>query len=173
MSRRGVRADYQLFRYILDKQAGFMFRVLKQRHDQMFSREIEGKLTTAQWAALSKLAEVQKCTQNRLGRLTSMDGATIKGVVDRLTDRGLTQTRFDLKDRRRVIVSLTRKGRDLVSKLTPQAISVTNRILESLDPQERVTLTELLKRLIEPKSSRQAKSSALVEAEKPMLDAVQ
>ena len=42
------------------------------------------------WAVLAKLTETGPCAQNVLGRLTAMDVATIKGVIDRLTARGLT-----------------------------------------------------------------------------------
>ena len=44
-------------------------------------------------------------SQNRLGRLKAMDVATIKGVIDRLTARGLTETSADPKDGRRLLVS--------------------------------------------------------------------
>ena len=37
-----------------------------------------------------------------------MDVATIKGVIDRLTARGLTETSPDPEDGRRLLVSLTR-----------------------------------------------------------------
>ena len=39
-----------------------------------------------------------------------MDVATIKGVIDRLTARGLTETSPDPEDGRRLLVSLTRAG---------------------------------------------------------------
>ena len=50
-------------------------------------------LTPTQWAALAKLRELGDCSQNHLGRLTAMDAATIKEVVDRLTVRGFTTVR--------------------------------------------------------------------------------
>ena len=56
-----------------------------QRHATIFAREIGINLTSPQWAALSKLAETRPCSQNQLGRLTAMDVAAIKGVIDRLT----------------------------------------------------------------------------------------
>ena len=63
--------------YILDEQIGFILRQVWQRHATIFSREIGINLTSAQWAALSKLTETGPCSQNQLGRLTAMDVATI------------------------------------------------------------------------------------------------
>jgi MarR family transcriptional regulator, lower aerobic nicotinate degradation pathway regulator len=73
--------------YILDEQIGFILRQVWQRHATIFAKEIGINLTPTQWAALAKLTETGPCSQNQLGRLTAMDVATIKGVIDRLTAR--------------------------------------------------------------------------------------
>src|SRR6201987_1791056 len=88
--------------YILDEQIGFILRQVWQRHATIFARDIGINLTPTQWAALAKLTETGACSQNQLGRLTAMDVATIKGVIDRLTARGLTETRPDPADGRRL-----------------------------------------------------------------------
>ena len=77
-------------RDILDDQVGFLLRQAQQRHTTIFAAGMIESLTPTQWAALAKLREVGDCSQYRLGRLTAMDAATIKGVVDRLTARGFT-----------------------------------------------------------------------------------
>ncbi len=92
--------------YRLDDQVGFLLRRASQRHLAIFSRKIP-ELTSMQFATLAKLNEAGALSQNALGRLTAMDAATIKGVVDRLGKRGLVQTENDKTDRRRTIVSLT------------------------------------------------------------------
>src|ERR1700722_10722267 len=76
--------------YVLDEQVGFALRQAQQRHTTIFAAKMIEDLTPTQWAALAKLREVGDCSQNHLGRLTAMDAATIKGVVDRLTARGFT-----------------------------------------------------------------------------------
>jgi MarR family transcriptional regulator, lower aerobic nicotinate degradation pathway regulator len=133
--------------YILDEQIGFILRQVWQRHATIFAREIGINLTSAQWAALSKLAETGSCSQNQLGRLTAMDVATIKGVIDRLTARGLTETSSDPDDGRRLLVSLTRAGQQAVEKAGPNALAITRETLAPLDAKERETLMGLLDRL--------------------------
>jgi len=133
--------------YVLDEQVGFILRQVWQRHSSIFSRDIGTNLTPTQWAALSKLAETGSCSQNQLGRLTSMDVATIKGVIDRLSVRGLTETSQDPEDGRRLLVSLTRAGQQLAEKLAPNALAITRETLAPLDAREREMLMALLNKL--------------------------
>jgi DNA-binding MarR family transcriptional regulator len=133
--------------YILDEQVGFILRQVSQRHAAIFAREIGINLTPTQWAALSKLSETGPCSQNLLGRLTAMDVATIKGVIDRLTARGLTETSSDPEDGRRLLVSLTRAGQQLAEKSAPNALAITRETLAPLDAKERETLMTLLSKL--------------------------
>jgi DNA-binding MarR family transcriptional regulator len=133
--------------YVLEEQIGFILRQVWQRHAAIFAREIGINLTSAQWAALSKLTETGPCSQNQLGRLTAMDVATIKGVIDRLTARGLTETSPDPEDGRRLLVSLTRAGQQLTEKAVPIALAITRETLAPLDARERETLVALLGKL--------------------------
>jgi len=133
--------------YRLDDQVGFILRQVSQRHSAIFSSAIGSGLTTTQWAALSKLAEAGPCSQNQLGRLTAMDVATIKGVIDRLSARGLTETGPDPLDGRRLLVSLTRAGQALIERTAPIALKVTDETLAPLKVKERETFLTLLAKL--------------------------
>jgi DNA-binding MarR family transcriptional regulator len=133
--------------YVLEEQVGFILRQVWQRHATIFGREMGVNLTPTQWAAVSKLAGTGPCSQNQLGRLTAMDVATIKGVIDRLTARGLTVTSPDPEDGRRLLVSLTRAGQQLVEKAVPNALAITKETLAPLDARERETLIALLSKL--------------------------
>jgi DNA-binding MarR family transcriptional regulator len=133
--------------YILDEQIGFILRQVWQRHATICAKEIGINLTPTQWAAVSKLAETGPCSQNQLGRLTAMDVATIKGVIDRLTARGLTETSPDPEDGRRLLVSLTRAGQQVAEKAAPNALTITRETLAPLDARERETLISLLSKL--------------------------
>lgn len=134
--------------YILDDQIGFILRQVSQRHAAIFAAGIgEQDLTATQWAVLAKLLERGPCSQNRLGRRTAMDAATIKGVVDRLGKRGLIETRPDPEDGRRLEVALTPAGQVLAERMVPNALRITEETLAPLDEAERATLIALLRRL--------------------------
>jgi MarR family transcriptional regulator, lower aerobic nicotinate degradation pathway regulator len=133
--------------YTLEDQVGFVLRQVQQRHTLIFANRIGQDLTPTQWAALAKLFEAGACSQNLLGRLTAMDAATIKGVVDRLVRRKLARTCPDPANRRRLLVDLTPEGRELVRHLMPPAHQITAETLAPLSAAERETFLALLKKM--------------------------
>jgi DNA-binding MarR family transcriptional regulator len=134
-------------RYVLDEQVGFLMRVAMQRHTAIFMSQIVESLTQTQFAALAKLYEVGPCSQNHLGRLIYLDAATIKGVVDRLSARGLVTALADSKDRRRREVALTERGRNVTEQAMKIATEITAATLTPLDAEEQQMVVKLLKRL--------------------------
>ena len=133
--------------YVLERQVGFVMRRAVQRHIAIFSALIP-EMTPTQFAALAKLCELGQASQNELGRLTSMDVATIKGVVDRLRARSLITSAPLESDKRRLMLTPTRKGRALYRKYAPQAAEVTRQTLAPLNDDERRQLLQLLEQLI-------------------------
>ncbi len=132
--------------YRLDDQVGFVLRRASQRHLSIFSRRIP-EMTPMQFATLARLNEAGALSQNALGRLTAMDAATIKGVVDRLGKRGLVRTENDKTDRRRTIVSLTEEARALFARLEETAHMVTAETLAPLSESEQALFLHLLRKL--------------------------
>jgi MarR family transcriptional regulator, lower aerobic nicotinate degradation pathway regulator len=132
--------------YALDDQIGFILRKVSQRHTSIFAAAFPD-LTAPQWATLAKLHEGGPTSQNQLGRLVALDAATIKGVVDRLGARGLTETSPDPEDARRVVVALTEAGRAEAERGFAAAASVTEETLAPLDATQRAQLVALLKAL--------------------------
>lgn len=132
--------------YVLDDQIGYVLRRVTQRHLAIFSEHIP-QVTTTQFAVLARLSETGPQSQNHLGRATAMDGATIKGVVDRLARQGLVETCADPDDRRRLTVALTAAGADLFHATAATALKVSDHTLNALDQTERAQLMALLARL--------------------------
>ena len=133
--------------YRLEDQVGFLLRRATQRHTSIFADEMLKDLTPTRFAALAKLLDVKSVSQNELGRLTAMDIATIKGVVDRLRDRGLVATNPDPDDARRQLVSLTPKGRDLARRALVPAARITEKTLDPLTRREAEQLLHLLRKI--------------------------
>ena len=134
-------------RYVLDEQVGFLMRVAMQRHTAIFmSRIVEG-LTQTQFAALAKLLEVGPCSQNHLGRLIYLDGATIKGVVDRLRARRFVTSQGDPQDKRRRAIALSETGRRVAEAAVSVGAQITAETLAPLTQDEQRTVARLLKKL--------------------------
>jgi len=136
------KVDYQL-----SNQIGFILRTVNQRHTGIFAELMPDELTPTRFAALVKLLEFGTISQNQLGRHTAMDVATIKGVVDRLRNLGLVQSRLDPLDGRRQLIELTEKGTELALRSIPIAKMVTKKTTEPLQKSENELLIQLLRKI--------------------------
>jgi DNA-binding MarR family transcriptional regulator len=133
--------------YDLDLQVGFLLRLATQRHTGIFQAQMPHGLTPTQFAALIRLDGHGPCSQNHLGRLAAMDIATIKGVVDRLRQKGLVATAPSQEDRRRMLVALTAEGQRLIAELQQAGHRITEETLKPLTARERRQLLTLLAKL--------------------------
>lgn len=133
--------------YVLDDQIGYVLRRVTQRHLAIFTERLP-QITSVQWAVLARLSELGPLSQNHLGRMTAMDAATIKGVVDRLARQGLVETAADPNDKRRLTVSLTGAGAALFSDGVATAVKVSAETLGPLTAPERAQLLALLLKLV-------------------------
>lgn len=133
--------------YALDDQIGYILRVASQRHAAIFQSFSPGDLTPTQFSALVRVAEKGECSQNLLGRLTSMDVATIKGVVDRLKRKGLVVLEPDPTDKRRTIIRPTETALEMINTLHDAGHRISNATMEPLSPAEQSTLIRLLRKI--------------------------
>ncbi len=132
--------------YQLTGQVGFNLRRANQRHVAIFAQHVDG-LTPTQFATLARLFECGALSQNKLGRLTAMDSATIKGVVERLRGKGLVTSRPDENDQRLRLVELTDVGITLFQKAQAQALDARTETLEPLSADEIAQFEILLAKL--------------------------
>lgn len=131
----------------LDDQIGFMLRRAYQRHVALFNQLMPEDLTPTQSSALIRLLERGPMSQNRLGRRIALDASTIKGVVDRLTSRGLVTVESDTNDQRRVVVSLSEEGRAYTRGFLAQVSVLATETLKPLSEAERSTFLAALRRI--------------------------
>lgn len=145
MARRAPKAPVEDYR--LEEQVGFMLRQANQRHVNLFASLIPGELTPTQFSVLAMLRQIGPCSQNQLGRLVSMDAATVKGVIDRLSRRGLTSSAAVPTDARLLSVSLTDSGRELAEHCIPVAQQISRETLAPLNDTEQAQFLALLRKL--------------------------
>lgn len=106
------------------------------------------QLTPTQFYAMARLHELGQVSQNKLGRLSAMDPATIQGVIRRLQDRGFIERTPDPTDRRRMKLHLTPPGRAMIDQLLAGIGEVSTQIVAALAPEEQAQLRSLLKRIV-------------------------
>jgi MarR family transcriptional regulator, lower aerobic nicotinate degradation pathway regulator len=130
--------------YVLDAQIGF---ILRQRHAAIFQRHATHGLTPPQFSVMIRLHDHGSLSQNHLGRLTGLDVATVKGVVDRLCAKGLVASGADAHDKRLILLSLTPTGRAMIPALQETGARVSEETVAGLTIAERRTLLRLLGRI--------------------------
>ena len=94
-------------------------------------------ITLAQWRALAVISRVETCAMTTVSRLSGIDRTTLTRAVDQLVADGLVERQDHPRDRRQVILALTRKGQKTHERAV--AILVT-RSAEDTDgiPQKRL-----------------------------------
>ncbi|MEP3198957.1 MAG: MarR family transcriptional regulator [Lentilitoribacter sp.] len=137
----------KIHRYNLNEQVGYLLRLAHQRHAEIFKLHTIEKLTPTQFSALLRISQQGKVSQNHLGRLAGMDVATVKGVVERLKDKGFVELKPDLEDKRRLVISLSDKGKGIVAGLEEIGANITEETLSPLNDVERATLVKLLQKI--------------------------
>jgi len=142
-----TESDHSSEPYRLDDQVGYLLRLAHQRHLSIFQQNMLDDLTPTQFSALIRLAEIGSCSQNDLGRRTSVDVATIKGVVDRLENKDLVAIRNNPDDRRQKIVSLTRHARKTIDQLEQAGLGISRATMKPLTRAEQDQLLCLLRKL--------------------------
>jgi DNA-binding MarR family transcriptional regulator len=103
-------------------------------------------ITVSQWAILKLLKTRDGMAQVELQQLLFLDGATVTGLVKRMTRHGFVRRETDPTDKRVQRVYLTEQGRQLESILLAEAESVNAHALQGFSEQETALLIDLLSR---------------------------
>ena len=145
-----MKKSSQPARYDFSGQVGHLLRRAYQRHTALFQRIIpDSQLTVAQFVVLCALRDHTGSSMNDIVKVTVIDQATIRGVIDRLKTRGLLRVDADPTDGRKVVLSLTPAGLRVVDDTVPSAEVITEHTFGTLNEAERVALLFLLRKMCE------------------------
>jgi len=86
-------------------------------------------------------------TPTQIGERIISRGATITGLVDTLVRRGYAERAPDPHDRRRVLVSITTRGRNVLAEATAVIFRDDEDVMGIFSAAERERLTRMLGRL--------------------------
>ncbi|WP_424813514.1 MarR family winged helix-turn-helix transcriptional regulator [Roseococcus sp. YIM B11640] len=78
-----------------------------------------------------------------------LSGAFVTTVTNRLLTKGLIAKRTDPTDRRRLCLTVTRQGRDLLATLAPTQRQVNDVQFDGISAEEFRSLSSMIERLIE------------------------
>lgn len=104
-------------------------------------------VTPAQGMVLTFLYENDRVTSKELGERTTLDSATLTGILDRLEKSGFIERRPHPEDRRALQVCMTAQGHDLGGKLLAMGVPANQEFLCALTTEEQIVLRMLLAKL--------------------------
>jgi DNA-binding MarR family transcriptional regulator len=97
---------------------------------------------------LAALDQYGSASQADLGRHTGIDRSDVVAVLNELVGRGLAEREPDPVDRRRNVITITRRGVTALERLDAALDAVQDDVLAPLTPNERRTLVRLLTKLV-------------------------
>ena len=135
--------------YVLEEQIGFQLRRAHQYASAVFQERMSAlSLTPPQFSALVKIRQHGSVSQNLLGRMIDTDPATMLGIVKRLAERGYIQRAADDTHKRKISLTLTPEGNELIDLATEAAQQVSADTLVGLSDREQQQLLGLLQKLV-------------------------
>lgn len=134
--------------HTLHERPGFLIRRAQQVSEAIFREECRATETTpTQFGVLFTLAKAGSIDQIALAKLVSMDRSTAGLVVGLLTSRGLIDRSSHPLDGRKILLTLTAAGRDLLKRLRAPTESARQRLLSAFRAAEVPLFCDLLARM--------------------------
>ncbi len=106
-------------------------------------------ITPVQHLILAVLSEKEFLSPAEISDPIAMDGATLSGVLDRMTEAGLIKKEGNPEDRRSIRVSLTSKAKRMREELAEQRKAINEELTARLSLEERLLLKRMLRDLKE------------------------
>jgi len=127
---------------------GHLIRRAHQILVSLFLEQTGGVITPIQFGILAVLESQGELDQVTLAQRLALDASTSGSTLERLEKKGWISRRVHENDKRRRMVSLARDGQVLLQKLLDDVETVQHRLLNPLDPKERVVFMRLLAKVV-------------------------
>jgi DNA-binding MarR family transcriptional regulator len=106
------------------------------------------KVSPSQYGVLMALGETGPLGQQRLADLVGVDPRNAVPIIDALAEQGLVHREVDPVDRRRRVLDLTARGREVVGELASVGAEIERDLLSPLTPAEQAALRGMLLALL-------------------------
>ena len=133
----------------LDDLVGYHLRRASSVFANDFSRTLgETGIRQVLFGILSIIAANPEINQGNVGRALGIQRANMVSLVNELVDRGLVRRETAADDRRAFALTLTPAGEVMVETCLERIRGHERRLLSDMTAQERVTLVDLLSRIV-------------------------
>ncbi len=104
-------------------------------------------LSVSEWRTMAVLGVGGALSAGEIVERSSMDKVNVSRAIKALRERELLKRDIDGDDRRRAVVRLTDRGRDVFRDLVPLVTEVEDGLLAGLTQDERATLFGLMEKV--------------------------
>jgi homoprotocatechuate degradation regulator HpaR len=105
-------------------------------------------LTDQQWRIVRALAEVESLEIHALGKNCCIHPASLSRILPNMSRLGLITRRSNKADQRRVVVSITPKGRALLEKTSPISGRIYAELARDIGPERLELAYQVLEEII-------------------------
>jgi DNA-binding MarR family transcriptional regulator len=128
---------------------GYLLKHAHLRYAELTSAQLEPLgISPGEWAALNCLDEQHGLSQREVAELLGVDRTTMVALVDELEARGWVKRQPQPDDRRKNIVGLTKKGRDIRQRGARVIDECERRFLAALSEADAEYLKDALAAVI-------------------------
>ena len=130
----------------LGYQIGLLGRLYDRRLQDMLK---EFGVAPGQFAPLVMLFEQDGLTQAELCRRINVEQPTMANTLQRMERDGLIRRKSDTTDKRRALVYLTPRAREIQAKVMESARAVSNQTVKGLSAGDQEDMFSLVARMVE------------------------
>ncbi|MEQ9264101.1 MAG: MarR family transcriptional regulator [Balneolaceae bacterium] len=124
-----------------------MTRATESINNRLARHLADENLTVSQFGILEALLHIGPQNQKELGRKILKSGGNITLVIDNLEKRNFATRKTDPRDRRAVIIELTKKGKKFIEEFFPKHVEKIVDEYSVLTPEELKELGRLCKKV--------------------------
>lgn len=138
---------------ILNSQGGFLISQIKQMGGRIFEKILSEKgidaFNGAQGRILYILWQNESIPITELSDKTGLAKTTLTSMLDRLEMLGLVQRIFDKTDRRRILITLSEKARELQNEYDKVSVKMNEIYYQGFSDEEILQFEGYLLRILE------------------------
>ena len=115
--------------------------------DRLNSISLDGKLTISHLIILELLNEKSSSNMSELSKNLKLTMSATTSIIDKMRELKLIKRHHSEDDRRIVLVTLTKNGKMLISKISRDRLAVMKEIFSVLSEKEKELYLELIKKI--------------------------
>ena len=109
---------------------------------QIYARKFQ--LSIPEWRIIANLGRFGPLNAGDLAERSSLDKPKVTRALQKLEARNLVQRAIEARDRRQVRLTLTRRGRSLLSDIAKLALDWERQLLAGLSADDRAALNRIV-----------------------------